>query len=289
MMGQENWQQEQSVVRHRSGGGRGRKATRDAVVDVLAQKDRPSVVKGTPTTTEFLQRICGELLMRCYEKGTISTYQSQIVALMRWHGGQPHQVSRENVREYLVMLADTGASASKLSGALSAIRTVFDDLCCRQITIGFVTPRRSKKLPSILSPEEVQRLIDSCRSQRDKMLVSLMYATGLRVSEVAKLTWQDVDFDRNCINVVRGKGRVDRRVMLPESYRGLLQSLSTSAGTRGFVFPGEGGRDNRHLSVRTIQRCVENAVGLAGIAKRVTPHSLRKVCSYYDISLRLAI
>ena len=274
-MGGANWKQEQAVNRHRSGGGRGRKAVRDVVVDVLQGDERPSVVKGKPTTEQFLNRIREELLIRCYERTSISTYQSHIVALMRWHGGRPHQISRDNVREYLTMLAETGASSSKLSGALSAIRTVLDDLCCRQVTFGFVIPRRSKKLPTILSMQEVQRLIDSCRSLRDKMLASLMYATGLRVSEVASLGWCDVDFDRDCINVIRGKGRVDRKVMLPETYRGLLKSLSDQAGAKGFIFPSEGVRKDRHLSVRTIQRRVKNAAEIAGISKKVTPHSLR--------------
>ena len=274
-MRQLNWEQEQALKRHRSGGGRGRKADRDAVVDVLQGDDRPSVVKGTPTIEEFMRKTREELMIRLYERRTISTYQSHVIALLRWHGGRPNLVTRAHVREYLSMLAETGVSSSKLSGALSAIRTVFDDLCRRQITLGLVTPRRSKKLPTILSSAEVQRLIDGCRSLRDKMLVSLMYATGLRVSEVARLSWRDVDFDRHCINVVRGKGRVDRKVMLPETYRDLLKSMSDQVSAKGYVFPGEGVRKDRHLSVRTIQRCIKNAAEVAGIAKKVTPHSLR--------------
>jgi hypothetical protein len=138
-----------------------------------------------------------------------------------------------------------------------------------------VTPRREKKLPVILSPNEVRRMIDACVRLRDKMLVSLTYATGTRVSETARLRWRDIDFDRNCIRIVQGKGRVDRIVSLPDSYRKLLKTLSANALPKDFLFPSEGWNTGKHLSTRTIQRVVRDAAINAGLAKRVTPHALR--------------
>lgn len=89
--------------------------------------------------------------------------------------------TREDLREYLLYLVDAGLSSATVSNHLSAIRTVFDKLCGRQITLGMVTPRRPKRLPVILSPEEVRSLLEAATSLRDKLILGLMYATGMRV------------------------------------------------------------------------------------------------------------
>ena len=95
---------------------------------------------------------------------------------------------------------------------LSAIRTAFDKMCFRDVTLGLTTPRRPRKLPVVLSECEVRRLLDAAPTQRDQLLFGLMYATGLRVSEVARLRYRDLDFDRELINVWLGKGGADRQV-----------------------------------------------------------------------------
>ena len=259
--------------RERSGGGRGRGTNRDAVVDLL--QPSVSVVHGRPEPADFIDRIVDEMKIRGYAANTISNYRSNVLALLRWHGGRPHQINRNHIREFLLTIADSGLSRSKLAGALSAIRTVFDDFCCRTVTLGLVTPRCVNKLPVILSQREVQQLIDACVSQRDKMLVSLLYATGMRVSEVVKLRWQDIDFERNCINVLDGKGNVDRNVQLPDSYRPLLTAMADQLPANSYLFPGEGTRPGRYLSTRTVERVVVRATRLAAINKHVTPHSLR--------------
>ncbi len=100
-----------------------------------------------------------------------------------------------------------------------------------------------------------------------------MFATGVRVSEVVRLRWRDVDFDRRCINVWQGKGQSDRQVMLPKSYEPLLRELSAAFAPGDYLFPGS--RPGRYLSPRTVRRAMERAVSIAGIAKRATPHSLR--------------
>jgi len=110
---------------------------------------------------------------------------------------------------------DGGASSSWVSIHLSALRTVFDKMCGLNCTLGLMTPRRPKRLPVVLSTDEVSRLLQAAPSLRDKLLLGLMYATGLRVSEVVRLRWHDIDFDRRAIRVWQGKGRKDRDVMLP--------------------------------------------------------------------------
>ena len=136
------------TVRAKSGGGRGRRTERPALVDVLDTSI--SAVSGKPQPAEFIQQIVNEMKIRGYARKTIDNYRGNLVALLRWHGGLPHQINRNHVRAFLLTIADSELSRSKLSGALSAIRTVFDDFCCRHVTLGLVTPRGAKKLPIIL-------------------------------------------------------------------------------------------------------------------------------------------
>ena len=82
------------------------------------------------------------------------------------------------------------------------------------------------------------RLLMAAISLRDKLLLGLMYATGVRVSEVARLRWRDIDFDRLTVNVWQGKGRVDRQVMLPVSFQPLLKELSRTFEPDDYIFPG---------------------------------------------------
>ena len=181
----ENQSVDARVTRYRSGGGRGRQMVRGAIVDVF--QPRVPICRGLLGSGEFIEETVKELKIRCYSPSSIKTYRSQLVAFLRWVGGYPNRVTRQNVRDYLMFLADAGFSTAKLSGALSAIRTAFDDFFCRRITAGLVTPKIGKQLPTTLSPNEVRSMIEACRRLRDKMLVSLLYATGMRVSEVAKL------------------------------------------------------------------------------------------------------
>ncbi len=92
-------------------------------------------------------------------------------------------------------------------------------------------------------------------------------------TEVVRLRWQDIDFERRSIRVWQGKGRKDRYVMLPDSMKSLLSHLSEANGRAGYVFPAS--RRDRHLSPRSAQRAMERAVRMAGITKRATCHSLR--------------
>jgi hypothetical protein len=154
------------------------------------------------------------------------------------------------------------------------LRTAFDKMCLRSITLGLCTPRRASTLPVVLSVDEVARLLCAAPSVRDKLLLGLMYATGMRVSEVVRVRIRDLDFDRRTIRVEQGKGRKDRLVMLPQSFAPLLERLRFLQRPTDFLFPAL--EDNgRHLCPRTAQRAMQRAVRLADIAKPATCHSLR--------------
>lgn len=251
----------------------GRAAPKKSIVDYAATSH--SVVSGTPDSEEFLRVIRREMKLRFYTSSTIKNYHGAVRRFVEWFGREPHRINREDVREYLEVLVDGGASSSHLGMTISAIRNVFDKMCCRQITLGLASPRKPSRQPVVLNKTEIRLMLDCARSLRDKLSMSLMYGMGLRVSEVCRLRWDELDFERRIVRVAMGKGQKDRQVILPDVLVSLMQQLASSAGKREYVFPGEGQRQNRHISPRTIQRMVANTAKLAGISKPVTPHSFR--------------
>jgi site-specific recombinase XerD len=222
----------------------------------------------------FLARIDRELKIRFYQPKTRKSYRVVLGGFLRWLGLPPAEATREDVREWLELLVDGGAESSWVSVHLSALRTMFDKMCGRDVTLGLMTPRRPLKLPVVLSADEVKRLLLAAPTLRDKLLLGLMYATGMRVSEVSRLRLRDIDFDRGGITVRQGKGRKDRIVMLPQSFRGLLERLRTIHRPEDFLFPSSM-EPGRHLSPRTVQRAMQRACRLAGIERPATCHSLR--------------
>jgi integrase/recombinase XerD len=249
----------------------GRYAPRQPLEDHLATCH--PVVTGFPTPEEFVEKIVREMKIRFYSQKSIKTYRNALVGFLRWFGGPPHRITRDHVREYLEMLVDSGKGSSWISTQLSAIRTVFDKMCGRSITLGLQTPRRPKRLPVVLSVQEIIRLLTAAISLRDKLLIGLLYALGARVSEVVRLRYRDFDFDRSCVTIWQGKGRTDRQVMLPASFEPLLRALAKTYSPDAYVFPGD--RTGRYLSPRTVQRVMKRTVRLAGIGKAATPHSMR--------------
>lgn len=251
---------------------RGQLAPRKNVVDRYSTVH--PIVSGFPTIVQFHRAFVRELKIRCYQPKTIKSYRNILSRFLKWFGNMPHKVSREDVRCYLEDLVDGGAKSDYISQSLAVIRTAFDKFNGRQVTLGLATPRRPKRVPVVLSESEVRQILQAARSLRDKLLIGLMYATGMRISEVTKLRWNDFDFQRLTVSIWNAKGKSDRQVTLPQSYAPLLKELASRFDPTDYVFPGEQ-KSGRFLSTRTGQRIVTRTVQLAGISKRITPHSFR--------------
>lgn len=215
----------------------GQNVDRQQIEDHLAAEHAVVDLRRDPPAGIFLKNVIREMRIRFYRTNSISNYKSALKGFLRWYSGSLAQVTKEDIREYLDLLVTGGASASQISVTLSALRTAFDKFCQSRCTVGLVTPRKPKRLPVVLSKSEVQQLISAGTSFRDKLLMSILYATGLRVSEVARLKWRDLDFDRNQIRVVGGKGDKDRTVMLSDQLRPLLRHIWKLTGDRAICFP----------------------------------------------------
>jgi integrase/recombinase XerD len=223
-----------------------------------------------PDAAAFVASFVAELRLRFYRAKTIKLYRSALRAFLIVSQRRPRDVTRNDVRAFLLLLVEAGRSASHVSVCLCALRLAFDKLSGVPATAGLATPRRGKTLPVVLSRQEVIRLLQAAPSIRDKLLLGFMYATGLRVSEAVALEWVDVDVQRRTLTVREGKGGKDRQVMLPRLF---LPLVDPTRRTGQYVFPGTD--PSRHLSVRVAQRAMDRAVQLASIDKPATCHTLR--------------
>jgi integrase/recombinase XerD len=206
-----------------------------------------------------------ECKLKGYSPNTIDNYLHHIKAFA---------ASKRQPREYLLMLIEKGTSDETVRLAGFAIKfylnAINDSSEIQNVLENLPNVKREKKLPVILSKEEIEKLVFATKNVNHRLIIQVGYSSGLRVSEIINLKWRDIDFDRNLIHLKRAKGKKDRIVMLSQKVKEGLLNLS---GTRqGYVFLTN--RDGKYTD-RTIQKMIENAATKAGIRKRITPHALR--------------
>jgi integrase/recombinase XerD len=143
----------------------------------------------------------------------------------------------------------------------------------KDITLSIKRPKREKHLPSVLTKEEVIKLIDSLYNKKSKLMISLVYACGMRVSELVNLKVDDLDFNEKIGHIIQGKGKKDRIFNIPLF---LIEKLQEQANkqkklNKEFLFSGSKGK----LSTRNLQKIVQKARLKSGITKEIHPHTLR--------------
>ena len=161
-----------------------------------------------------------------------------------------------------------------INHAMTALRFLFAvTLRKPDIVIRLPFIREPRRLPVVLSPEEVARLLDAASGLKYKAALSVAYGAGLRASEIISLKIGDIDSARMVLRVEQGKGRKDRYVMLTEHLLGLLRAWWKLARPQGWLFPGQN-RVNP-LTTRQLNRACHAAAQMAEIDKRVSLHTLR--------------
>lgn len=215
-----------------------------------------------------------ELVSRKYSPKTIKAYLHYNKDFLRFAKKKPLDVANEDIKNYLFYLADQkDASASTLNLAINALKFYYFIILKRKFVYEIKRPKKDKKMPVVLSREEVSRIFSSVTNVKHKAILMLTYSAGLRVSEVVKLKVEDIDIQRKLIRIRSGKGRKDRYSILSEVALETLQEYLKEYKPQKWLFLGQ--RKDKHLTERTTQKIFENACKKAGIRKEVTLHSLR--------------
>jgi len=226
------------------------------------------------------RRLIEDMAIRRLGPKTQHDYIRHVKSFADFLGRSPDKATAEDVHRYQLRLASIGTTVPTVNANASALRFFFKVTLKRSdLADEVVSAREPRRLPIVLSPEEVGRLLTSATNIKHKALLSLAYATGLRASEVVSLKLTDIDRDRMVIRVEQGKGRKDRYVMLSPNLLELLRDWWRAARKRGLMHPGQPwlfpSYRGRHTSGRQLHRIVRLAAGRAGITKRVGVHTLR--------------
>ena len=225
--------------------------------------------------TALRQRMLEDLQIRHYSPVTIRQYLHSVAEFARYFHKPPDQLGPEHIRQYqLFLIQEKQASQSTCIQLVCALRFLYTHTLDRQIEIERIPfPRRERKLPLILSREEVKALLEAPAKLRDRAALAVLYGSGLRVAEATQLKVRDIDAQRNVLWVRQGKGRKDRQTLLPAKLLQLLRLYWRTERPGEWLFPGADG--TRPVGPKTFYLACRAAAQAAGIRKPVHPHSLR--------------
>ena len=226
------------------------------------------------TISPLRQRMIEDMTVRGFTACTQRGYLAAVKNFTAFLGRSPERADAEDLRRYQLHMRSNGASATSMNAAVSALRFFFTVTLGRDdANASMTTVRAPRKLPVILSPEEVRRLLDAAPGLKYKAALSVAYGAGLRASEVVSLKVSDIDSERKVIRVEQGKGRKDRYAMLSDLLLDVLRAWWREARPRGWLFPGQ--NPVNPLTTRQLRRACHAASQVAGIDKRVSLHTLR--------------
>jgi integrase/recombinase XerD len=226
--------------------------------------------------TPLRQRMSEDMQVRNLAPHTQRSYLQQVSRFARHFGKSPALLGPDDIRAYQLHLTrDKRLSASSILVAVAAIRFLYKVTLKREWNIDDAIPacRKPQKLPVVMSQEEVNRFLLAVESPKHRVILTVCYAAGLRVSEAVRLTPEAIDSQRMVIRVAAGKGSKDRYVMLSPKLLDILRAYWRKARPQHWLFPGD--LPGQPITASAVEVVCRQVRAQAAIGKPVTPHSLR--------------
>jgi site-specific recombinase XerD len=220
---------------------------------------------------EQLQKTKEEMALRYYSPKTSLSYLRCLTEFFR-QIGPDIRFDLAKIRAFLLLKQGRGYSPQTVNLFHNAIKFYYQEVAKITEKISLKFAKRSLKLPVVLRKEEIERIINATKNFKHKLLLSLSYGAGLRVSEIINLKVKDLDFDSLTITIHAGKGNKDRLTIFPAKLKNDLQRFILGKNNDELIFESERGGK---LTVRTAQKVFENSLKRAAINKDATFHSLR--------------
>jgi site-specific recombinase XerD len=216
-----------------------------------------------------------DMQLRNFAPGTLSVYVNCVARFARHFGKSPELLGPDDVRAYLLHLIEQRRSSwSYYNQNLQALRFLYNVTLGRDWVLKHIAcPKRPRRLPVVLGPDELCRLFAAVGSLKHRTILMTAYAAGLRVSEVAGLRVDDIDSQRMVIRVRQGKGSQDRYVMLSPRLLDQLRAYWKAARPRTWLFPGLD--PDRPITAAAVIKACRRARRASGLEKQVTVHTLR--------------
>ena len=220
------------------------------------------------------QRMINDMTVRNFVPDTQREYIRAVKNLTIFLGRAPDTATAEDLRAFQLHMTETGVRPPTVNATVTALRFLFKVTVDKpETTRHLVFVFEPRKLPRILPPEDVLRLLEAAPNPKSKAALSVAYGAGLRAMEVVALKVADIDSQRMLLRVEMGKGRKDRFAMLSPQLLELLRDWYRIARPRVYMFPG---RDKiGPMTTRQLNRICHMAAELAGLPKWIAPHTLR--------------
>ena len=221
---------------------------------------------------EFLKKLEVELKISKNSPYTIRNYLAFNSKLIDFSKKNPSDLNEDDVKLFISENLSDKSSMSIIL-FLSSVKYAHSNIFGRDITARIKRPKREKRIPSVLTKDEVRKILDSVSNEKSNLMISLMYACGMRVSELVNLKISDFDFPDKSGKISQGKGKKDRNFNIPVFLISLLEKYAKrqKEKNREYLFTGPRGK----LTERNVQKIVNLAAKKAGIKKDVHPHTLR--------------
>ncbi|MCK4540012.1 tyrosine-type recombinase/integrase [Candidatus Parcubacteria bacterium] len=217
-----------------------------------------------------------ELRLRNFSPKTVKVYAYYNQEILRFAEKSPKEINSQDIKDYLDYLINSGKSTSTVNQAINALKFYYGQILRRKFfsgEIGIKRPKKEKKLPVVLSKQEIVKMIGAGNNTKHKLVVQILYSTGLRISELRNLEINDIDFNRKCVLVKNGKGKKDRITVISQVVLKNIEKYLLEYKPIKYLF--ESFEIAKKMNVRGMQKVVTDLAKKAGIKKNVSPHSLR--------------
>ncbi len=209
-----------------------------------------------------------ELKIRRYSQRTINSYVYFNEKFLTFYKKTAPEIQEKDVKNYLEHLINKNLSGDTIRLIYNALKFYYKEVLNKDIMDKIKIPKRDKKITVGLTKDEINKLISVVKNIKHKLLLELIYGSGLRASEAVNVKVKDILIDENIVIIKAAKGRKERKTILSDKF---IENYKKINNTNSYLFPGRTG----HLSTRTIQQIIKQATKKAKINKRTYPHLLR--------------
>lgn len=224
---------------------------------------------------KYIELYRKDLSLKNYAKSSIANYVSQVTSFLYQYNDkftEPSKINESAIKDWLLL----STSINGRKHRISALKLFYQLTIKQPMKFKHIKyPRSEKKLPIVLSQDEVQKMFDVCDNIKHRIILALLYSCGLRVSELINLKWSNIDRSRMIINIISAKGKKDRQAMLAQSLIPLLEKYYLEYKSKEYVLNGQ---SSLQYTARSVGEVIKKLALKAGINKRVYTHLMRHNC-----------